>query len=137
METWFWTLVRFLSILTMAGNGFLIVLVRSKGQLRTKTNTLLIVSLAVVDFCVGMIVVPSRFLCGMANKRISNDTASLIGIYVGVLLVYASGSNLFSLALERYITVAKPSKYLTFMTSRRVIHMVLTSGEFLSFSSRL
>ena len=136
METWFWTLVCFLSILTMAGNGFLTVLVRSKGQLRTKTNTL-IVSLAVVDFCVGMIVVPSRFLCGMANKRISNDTASLIGINVGVLLVYASGSNLFSLALERYITVAKPSKYLTFMTSRRVIHMVLTSGEFLFFSSRL
>lgn len=41
--------------------------------------------------------------------------------------MYASGSNLYSLALERYIAVAKPLKYLTFMTSRRVIQMVLTS----------
>ena len=41
--------------------------------------------------------------------------------------MYASGSNLYSLAFERYIAVAKPLKYLTFMTSRRVIQMVLTS----------
>ena len=126
METWFWVLAWFLSILTMAGNGFIIFLVCYKRQLRTKTNTL-IVSLAVADFCVGMIAVPSRFLCGMVNKCITSEKAIFIGIYVRVFFVYASGSNLYSLAFERYIAVAKPLKYLTFMTSRRVIQMVLTS----------
>ena len=48
------------------------------------------------------------------------------GIYVGVFLVYACGSNLV-LALEGYIAVAKPLKYLSFMMSGRVIQMVLTS----------
>ena len=48
-------------------------------------------------------------------------------INVWVFILYASGTNLFSLVLERYIAVVKPLKYITFMTSRRVIQMVLTS----------
>ena len=53
METWFWVLGWFLSILTMVVNGFVIFLVCSKRQLRTKTNAF-VVSLAVADFGVGM-----------------------------------------------------------------------------------
>ena len=60
MEMWFWVLGWFLSILTMVVNGFVIFLVCSKRQLRTKTNAF-VVSLAVADFGVGMIVVPSFF----------------------------------------------------------------------------
>ena len=41
-----------------------------KRQLRTETNKC-IVSSAVADFCIGMIVVPSRFLCGMENEYIT------------------------------------------------------------------
>ena len=44
-----------------------------------------------------------------------------------MFILYASGTNLSSLVLERYIAVVKPLKYLTFMRSRRVIQMVLTS----------
>ena len=60
METWFWVLGWFLSILTMVVNGFVIFLVCSKRQLRTKTNAF-VVSLAVADFGVGIIAVPSLF----------------------------------------------------------------------------
>ena len=67
METWFWVLGWFLSILTMVLNGFVIFLVCSKRQLRTKTNTF-IVSLAVADFGVGMLAVPSRFFCSLATE---------------------------------------------------------------------
>ena len=63
---WFWVLGWFLCIFTMAGNGFVIFLVCSKRQLRTKTNTF-IVFLAVADFCVGVIVFPSSYLCKMEN----------------------------------------------------------------------
>ena len=46
---------------------------------------------------------------------------------VWVFFIYASGANLASLVLERYIAVVKPLKYLTFMKRRRVIQMVFTS----------
>ena len=66
METWFWILGWILSILTVAGNGFTVLLVGGQPRLRTKTNAL-IVSLAVADFCVGAFVVPSLFFCHISQ----------------------------------------------------------------------
>ena len=126
METWFWVLGWFLSILTMVVNGFVIFLVCSKRQLRTKTNTF-IVSLAVADFGVGMLAVPSRFFCSLATECAPRSKEGLIVKYVRLFTLYSSGTNLISLVLERYVAVVKPLKYLTFMKRRRVIQMVLTS----------
>ena len=126
METWFWVLGWFLSILTMVVNGFVIFLVCSKRQLRTKTNTF-IVSLAVADFGVGMLAVPSRFFCSLATECAPPSREELIVTFVRVFIVYTSGTNLVGLVLERYVAVVKPLKYLTFMKRRRVIQMVLTS----------
>ena len=116
----------FLSILTMVLNGFVIFLVCSKCHLRTKTNAF-VVSLAVADFGVGMIIVPSRFFCSLATECTPRSKEGLIVIFVEVLIIYTSGTNLVSLVLERYVAVVKPLKYLTFMKRRRVIQMVLTS----------
>ena len=124
METWFWVLGWFLSILTMVVNGFVIFLVCSKRQLRTKTNAF-VVSLAVADFGVGMIIVPSRFFCSLATECTPKE--GLIVMFVGVFILFTSGTNLVSLVLERYVAVVKPLQYLTFMTRRRVIQMFLTS----------
>ena len=126
METWFWVLGWFLSILTMVVNGFVIFLVFGKRQLRTKTNAF-VVSLTVADFGVGMIVVPSLFFCNLPTECTPRSKERLIVLFVRVFIVYTSGTNLVSLVLERYVAVVKPLKYLTFMTRRRVIQMVLTS----------
>ena len=124
MDTWFWILGWFLSILAIAGNGFIILLVGSKRQLRTKTNAF-VVSLAVADFCVGLSVVPLPFFCGSSCKW-SQAGASWPKL-VRWLFGYASVTNLCSLVLDRYIAVVKPLKYLTFMTSRRVRQMIFFS----------
>ena len=84
-------------------------------------------SLAVADFGVGMIVVPSLFFCSLATECTPRSKEGLIVIFVEVLIIYTSGTNLVSLVLERYVAVVKPLKYLTFMKRRRVIQMVLTS----------
>ena len=123
METWFWVLGWFLSILTMAVNGFVIFLVCSKRHLRTKTNAF-VVSLAVADFGVGMIAVPLRFFCSLATQCTPQRS---IVILLRVFIIYTSGTNLVGLVLERYVAVVKPFKYLTFMQRRRVIQMVVTS----------
>ena len=126
METWFWVLGWFLSILTMVVNGFVIFLVCSKRQLRTKTNAF-VVSLAVADFGVGMIAVPSLFFCSLATECTPRSKEGFIVMFVRIFIVYTSGANLVFLVLERFVAVVKPLKYLTFMKRRRVIQMVLTS----------
>ena len=120
METWFWVLGWFLSILTMVVNGFVIFLVCSKRQLRTKTNAF-VVSLAVADFGVGMLAVPSRFSCGHLNESTPPLKEGLFVIVERVFIIYTSGTNLVSLVLERYFAMVKPLKYLTLMKRRRVI----------------
>ena len=123
METWFWILGWSLSILTMAGNGFIIFLVCSKRQLHTKTNAL-VVSLAVADFCVGMSVIPPWFFCEMATGcKPESYEINLLRWLFG----FVSVANLCSLVADRYIAVVKPLRYLTFMTRRRVIQMVFLS----------
>jgi len=123
METWFWILGWSLSILTIAGNGFIIFLVCSKRQLRTKTNAF-VVSLAVADFCVGMSVVPPMFCCEMATGCIPQ---SYWISFARWLFGYASVINLCILVLDRYIAVVKTLTYLTVMTHRRVIQTVFLS----------
>ena len=127
MELWFWILGWILSILTIAGNGFIIFLVCKKRQLRTKTNTF-IVSLSVADFSVGVSVVPSFFICdikGSCNCATGHRPLWTFGIRW--LFGYASVMNLCSLVLERYIAIVKPLKYLTAMTRCRVVKMIIFS----------
>ena len=125
MDTWFWILGWFLSILAIAGNGFIIFLVCSKRQLRTKTNAL-VVSLAVADFSVGLSVVPLKYFCDNSCKWRTQAGVSWTDL-LRYFFAYASVTNLCSLVLDRYIAVVKPLKYLTFLTRRRVVQIIFFS----------
>ena len=126
METWFWVLGWFLSILTITGNGLIIFLVCTTQQLRTKTNAF-VVSLAMADFFVGMSVVPSLYFCdGTSGCSWPKPWLSWVNM-IRWQFGNASVTSLCSLVLDRYIAVAKPLKYLTFMTRRCVIQMISLS----------
>ena len=84
-------------------------------------------SLAVADFGVGIIAVPSLFFCSLATECTPRSKERLVVKYIRVFIFFTSGTNLVSLVLESYVVVVKPLKYLTFMKHRRVIQMVLTS----------
>lgn len=123
METWFWIVGWFFSILAIAGNGFIIFLFTSKRNLRSKTNAF-VVSLALADLCVGITVVPTVFICNRVAGCNSEDNIMYI---VRNFFAFASVMNLCSLVLDRYIAVVEPLKYLTFMTRRRIIQMLSLS----------
>lgn len=128
METWFWILGYFLSVLTITGNGFIIFLVCSKRRLRTKTNAF-VVSLAVADFCVGMTAVPSLFFSKLGVKETHpDDEFSADGKdFTRWLFMDASVTNMCTLVLDRYMAVVKPLEYLTFMKRRRVNEFIFLS----------
>ena len=126
METWFWILGWILSILTIAGNGFTVLLVGGQPRLRTKTNAL-IVSLSVADFCVGAFVVPSLFFCDIRGGCNWPRTYGPWVEFVKWLVEYASIMNLCSLVLDRYMAIVKPLKYVNFMTMRRITKLIFFS----------
>ena len=126
METWFWILGWSLSIVTIAGNGFIIFLVCRRRRLRTKSNAF-VVSLAVADFCVGLSAVPPLFVC---EKTTGCDPEAPFadGVdYLRWLFTFVSITNLCCLVLDRYIAVVKPLKYLLFMTRKRVSQLIFLS----------
>ena len=126
METWFWILGWFLSILTITGNGFIMFLVSSKRRLRTKTNAF-IVSLAVADFFVGMCVIPSLFFCDVTSSCDWPQPWHSWADIIRWLFSSSSVINLCCLVLDRYIAIVKPLKYVTFMTSHRVLQITFFS----------
>ena len=109
METWFWIFGWFLSFLTIIGNGFTIFLVCSRRNLRTKTNAF-IVSLAVADFCVGLGVIPSMFLCDITNTCHWPHGLMSWVTFVRLLFSNTSVVNLCSLVLDRFIAIVHPLK---------------------------
>ena len=127
MGTWFWILGWILSILKIAGNGFTVLLVGGQRRLRTKTNAL-IVSLAVADFCVGAFVAPSLFVCHIRGGCNWPQPYAFWVDFIRWLFAYASTMNLCSLALDRYMAVVKPLKYVNFMTTRRVTQPTFSLG---------
>ena len=109
----------------MVVNGCVIFLVFSNRQHRIRKTNAFVVSLAVADFDVVMIVAPSLVFCNLETERTLRLTeAGLIVISERLFIFYASGTNFFSLVLERYVAVVKPLKYFTFMKRRRVIQIL-------------
>ncbi|CAH3180228.1 unnamed protein product [Porites lobata] len=101
-------------------------------NLHTKTNSF-IVSLAVADFCVGLSIIPSLFVCDVTKTCDWPQAFPSWKDVVRWLFSYLSVLNLCSLVLDRYIAILKPFKYITFMTRSRVIQ-VITSCWIASFT---
>ena len=135
MEIWFWILGWVLSFLAIAGNGIKIYLVRSRRNLRTKTNAF-IVSLAVADFCVGLSVIPFLFACDVTNTCCWSQNLLSWVTFIRLLFSSTSAVNLCGLLLDRFVAIVHPLKYITFMTRRRIIRITFFSllGLIISFS---
>ena len=107
MGTWFCILGWILSILTIAGNGFTVLLVGIRRRLRTKINAL-IVSLALADFCVGAFAVPSLFFCEIRGGCSWPQRYASWVDFIRWLFLCASIMNLCSLVLMNPIAIDEP-----------------------------
>ena len=117
LPTWYLVLGGLLSILTVAGNGIVIYLIATRQRLHTTVNWF-ILSLAIADFSIGAGYFLVEYFC---NEYKCDHT---IWYAIGSFLLAASGTNLCLMTLDRYIAIVKPLKYVTFMTTRRVVLLI-------------
>ena len=122
MEGWFNIFGWLLSILTATGNGFVIFLIVKNRRLHCPANWF-VLSLAVADFGVGIVVFPVSYLCNLNSKPCN------MRVYIAFywFLVHSSVTNLCGLAWDRYTAIVHPFRYITSMTVRRPRIVILVA----------
>lgn len=108
-----------LTISTVAGNGFVIVLVIVIRRLHSSANWF-VLSLAVADFLVGFAIFPPAFFCDESCNR------RLVSAFFWFSL-NSSVSNLCILTWDRFFAIVRPLKYHSSLTMRHTRLIVMTA----------
>ncbi|KAF3696462.1 Trace amine-associated receptor 7b [Channa argus] len=116
-------LLSFISLLTVVLNLLVIISISHFRQLHSPTN-LLLLSLAVSDFLVGLLVIPFQILytepCWLLG-----DLACVMFNVVPFITVCASVVNMVLISVDRYVAICYPLHYSTRITQKRVQICVL------------
>ncbi|XP_026150770.1 trace amine-associated receptor 13c-like [Mastacembelus armatus] len=108
----------FVSVLTVALNLLIIISISHFRQLHTNTNTLLL-SLAVSDFFVGLVVLPGETLRQTGCWFLGDLMCSLYK-YVSFIIATTAVENIVLISVDRYVAICDPLHYPTRVTERRV-----------------
>ncbi|XP_040913446.1 trace amine-associated receptor 13c-like [Toxotes jaculatrix] len=107
-----------ISLLTVALNLLVIISISHFRQLHTSTN-LLLLSLAVSDFLVGLLLMPVQILLIEGCWFLGNVICGLF-YYASFILTSASVGNMVLISVDRYVAICEPLCYPTKVTHRRV-----------------
>lgn len=116
--TWYWSLRIIISLITVLGNGFVIFLITARKSLQVTCNWF-VLSLAVSDFCVGLVITPTGLTCSYWAKC---DWRPQLVLYN--FLLFASTLNLWAMTYDRYNAIVCPFKYITRMTTKRTLILI-------------
>ncbi|KAM9347449.1 trace amine-associated receptor 13c-like [Symphorus nematophorus] len=107
-----------ISLLTVALNLLVIISVFHFRQLHTPTN-LLLLSLAVSDLLVGLLLMPLRILRMKGCWFLGSLICGLF-YYASFILTSASVGNMVLVSIDRYVAICDPMCYPTKVTRKRV-----------------
>ncbi|XP_053367768.1 trace amine-associated receptor 1-like [Clarias gariepinus] len=115
-------------LLTVCGNLLVIISVFHFKQLHTPTNTL-VLSLAVSDFLIGLLLLPSMLIWMIESCWIfGRDLCTGVWLTAGLLLP-VSTYNIALISVDRYLALSKPFFY-TNKISRRLMCIVVYCNWF-------
>ena len=111
-----------LTITTLFGNCFLIIITVSRKRLRSSKLNWFIISLAVADFLVGLSFYPPLFFC---EGWISCHTSIMKSFRW--IFIYSSVCNLCALTVDRYLAITSPIYHRTKVSERVVVVLITLS----------
>ncbi|XP_029294080.1 trace amine-associated receptor 13c-like [Cottoperca gobio] len=112
-----YTVVPFISLLTVALNLLVIISISHFRQLHTPTN-LLILSLAVSDFFVGLLLMPAGIFITAACWFLGDLMCALYYV-ADFVIISSSVGNMVLISLDRYLAICDPLRYTTRVTLDR------------------
>ena len=106
----------------------MIVAVRVDRKLGSLRQNWLIVSLALADLLVGLLIMPLSLAYELLNKRwLMGMWLCELWLALDVLFVTASILNLCTISLDRYWAITQPLTYPTQRTPARMLRLILGS----------
>ncbi|XP_074148261.1 histamine H2 receptor isoform X1 [Sminthopsis crassicaudata] len=109
----------FLILITVLGNVVVCLAVGLNRRLRSLTNCF-IVSLAITDLLLGLLVLPFSAACELGQTCHFAEPLCKIYTSLDVMLCTASILNLFMISLDRYYAITAPLRYTMVVTPKRV-----------------
>ncbi|XP_029012089.1 trace amine-associated receptor 9-like [Betta splendens] len=113
-----YVLLSCISLLTASLNLLVIVSISHFRQLHTSTN-LLLLSLAVSDFLVGLIVMPFQILL-IEPCWFLGDLVCTLYFFVPYITISASVVNMVLISVDRYVAICDPFSYATTFSQKAV-----------------
>ncbi len=112
------------SVCTVFLNLLVIISISHFKQLHTPTN-LIILSLAVADLIVGLIVIPFMGIRFIESCWYFGETFCSLFLFIIFMVVTASLGNLFFISVDRYIAVSDPLRYAVRVTTDKVVFWII------------
>ncbi len=116
--------ISLLSLFTVFLNLLVIISISHFKQLHTPTN-LIILSLAVADLIVGLIVIPFMGIRFIESCWYFGETFCSLFLFIIFMVVTASLGNLFFISVDRYIAVSDPLRYTIRVTTDKVVFWII------------
>ncbi|XP_074551433.1 trace amine-associated receptor 13c-like [Halichoeres trimaculatus] len=107
-----------IALLTVALNLLVIIAISHFRQLHTPTNILLL-SLAVSDFLVGIFIMPNEIL-RKSSCWFFGEYVCLMCYYLTFTITSASIGDMVLISVDRYVAICDPLRYSSRITERRV-----------------
>uniref|UniRef100_I3KYE7 Trace amine-associated receptor 13c-like n=2 Tax=Oreochromis TaxID=8139 RepID=I3KYE7_ORENI len=114
-----YTLLAFISLLTVVLNLLVVVSISHFRQLHTSTNTLLL-SLAASDLLVGLLVMPIEGLYYIETCWLLGRLMCALSPYLSYCLISVSLGSMVLISVDRYIAICDPLLYSSKITVNRV-----------------
>ncbi|XP_078535028.1 trace amine-associated receptor 3-like [Lissotriton helveticus] len=122
-----YTLIFLLILLTLSGNFLVVISIAYFKQLRSSTNCFLL-SLAVVDFLLGVMVMPYSMIRMIEGCWYFGPTLCWFHSSLDVMFCTASILHLSCIAFDRYYAVCNPLLYTYKMSAQRITALIVTSN---------